>query len=292
MTVREPWTRRKFIQRASFLAGGFGAARLLAACGEAVGDTLDQARRRGFAKIGFADEPPYGYVDESGRPTGMAPELARAVLRRLDVPDVDGILAPFGSLIERLDERGFDLIAAGMFITPDRCGRVLFSEPDFCVEQAFLVPAGNPAGIIRYEDLARRGLRVGVLVGAVEGDQAADAGIPPGRIRPMDTPADLLESLRRESIDAVALTTVSVANLAASDDLAGFEATPPFTIADTPGCGAFGFRPADTRLRDEFNRILRDLRRSGEGRAVVEPFGFGSAYDAAAAHSASDLCAG
>ena len=45
--------------------------------------TLDRMRARGVARIGFANEAPYAYLDpESGRLDGEAPEIARVILGR------------------------------------------------------------------------------------------------------------------------------------------------------------------------------------------------------------------
>jgi hypothetical protein len=61
-----------------------------------------------------------------------------------------------------------------------------------------------------------------------------------------------------ERVDAGALSTVSLASLPQASALNGFEVTEPFAYRGQLGCGAFAFRPSDTRLRDEFNRILTD----------------------------------
>jgi polar amino acid transport system substrate-binding protein len=230
-------------------------------------------------------------VAESGDLTGAAPELAREVMRRLGVAQLDGISTPFGSLISGLQEGRFDLIAAGMFIIPERCQQIIFSDPDYCVQQAFLVAGGNPFAIQRYEDIAANPkVKLGVLTGAVEATQAADSGIPPGHIRRFDNPADLLIALRAARIDAAALTTISLANLAAQADFDGVEVTESFTHQGEPGCGAFGFRQEDAALRDEFNRVLAQMKKEGEVTRLVEPFGFAEAAQAADGLTAEELC--
>ena len=68
----------------------------------------------------------------------------RAHVRGAD-PETDlAVLKADGDKLTRLrmeeDEAAFDVVTAGMFATPDRCSRALFSAPDFCAEQmrAFL----------------------------------------------------------------------------------------------------------------------------------------------------------
>ena len=36
------------------------------------------------------------------------------------------------------------MVSAGLFIKPERCAAVIFSEPDLCDVEAFAVKKGNP----------------------------------------------------------------------------------------------------------------------------------------------------
>lgn len=286
-------SRRDFLKRSGLLVAVVSAGPIVAACqpGAERAATLERAREQGFIRVGFANEAPYGFADASGNLTGEAPEVAREVMSRLGVPELDGVLTTFGSLIPGLQAGRFDLIAAGMFITPERCQQILFSDPDYCVEQAFLVEQGNPFGIQRYEDIAADpDIELGVLTGAVELGQAQDSGVPDGQINRFDSPADLLEALRGGRIDAVALTTISVNNLAQTADFAGVEVTEGFAYGGELGCGGYGFRPEDQEFRDEFNAVLNEMKNAGEIRPVVEEFGFADAVEAAVGVTAEELC--
>jgi len=284
--------RREFIRRSLLAGGALLMSPMAAACrGPGPSDTLSQAQEQGFIRVGFADEAPYGYVSNSGRLTGEAPELAREVMRRLGVSQLDGLLTPFGSLIAGLQEGRFDLIAAGMFITPERCGQIIFSDPDYCAQQAFLLVEGNPFGISRYEDIvANPTVELGVVTGAVEVTQARESGVRLDQVNRFDTVHDMLQALQEGRIDAAALTTISLANLARISDFTGVEVTEGFAYRGELGCGAFGFRQDDTRLRAEFNRILHQMRDNDELTRIVEPFGFVQAAEAARGLTAQDLC--
>src|SRR5690606_4045881 len=122
--------------------------------GSTGGDTLERIRAAGVVRVGFANEAPFAYVDtETGRLTGEAPELARLAFRQLGVEELEGVLTEFGSLIPALQAGRFDVIAAGMYITPQRCQEVLFSDPTYAIGEAFIVPAGNPLDLHSYQDL-------------------------------------------------------------------------------------------------------------------------------------------
>ncbi len=147
--------------------------------GEALAETtLEKARREGYIRVGFANEAPYGFATPDGKLTGESPEVAKAVLAKLGIKQVDGVLTQFGSLIPGLQAGRFDIIAAGMFITPKRCAQVQFSEPTYGIGQAFLVKKGNPKAIKDYGTIAaNKDLKLAVMAGAVEAGYAKDAGI-------------------------------------------------------------------------------------------------------------------
>lgn len=286
-------SRRQFLRNSGLLTAAVAISGPLAACRSSIDDTLSRAQQQGFIRVGFANEPPYGHVGDEGTLTGVGPELARAVFGELGIPEIDGVLTPFGALIDRLQHGSFDIIAAGMFVTPGRCQQVIFTDPYFCVEQAFLVAYGNPHDINTYADIASDpSLTLGVVTGAVEVDQAADAGVPETQIIRVDNPNDLLANLQAGRIDAGALSTVSLASLAQADAIDGFETTEPFAYQGQLGCGAFAFRQGDTRLRDEFNQTLHRLGTNGIADQVLKPFGFSDASAAASGVTAQQICHG
>src|SRR5262245_56632308 len=132
-------TRRSFIR---LVAAAASAAPL---AGKAfAASTLERARKDGFIRVGFANEAPFGFATPDGKLTGEAPEVAKSLLKAIGIPQVDGVLTEFGSLIPGLKAKRFDIIAAGMFITPKRCAEIAFSEPSYGIGQAMLVKAGNP----------------------------------------------------------------------------------------------------------------------------------------------------
>ena len=72
---------------------------------------LERAKADGFIRVGFANEAPFGYSTPDGKLTGEAPEVAKAVLAKMGIPQVDGVLTEFGSLIPGLKAKRFDIIA-------------------------------------------------------------------------------------------------------------------------------------------------------------------------------------
>lgn len=242
--------------------------------------TLEKAKRQGYIRIGFANEAPFGYATPEGKLTGEAPEVAEAILAKMGIPEIDGVLTEFGSLIPGIQAGRFDIIAAGMFITPRRCQQIDFSEPSYGIGQALLVQEGNPKNLHTYADVAKQSdVKLAVMAGAIEQSYARDAGVAMGQLMTLPDPPSLLAAVQAGRADAAALTALSIVNLAAKG--AGVEATEPFaTVAgkSVMGHGAFGFRKGDDELRTEFNKHLKAFLGTEEHLALVKPFGFGEGF--------------
>jgi polar amino acid transport system substrate-binding protein len=252
--------------------------------------TLEKARHQGYIRVGFANEAPFGYATPAGKLTGEAPEVAKAVLARMGIPEVDGVLTEFGSLIPGLKAGRFDIIAAGMFITPKRCRQINFSEPSYGIGQAFLVPEGNPKRLYTYADVAKRSdIKLAVMAGAVERGYAKKAGVSQGQLVILPDPPSMLAAVQTGRADAAALTALSIANLAEKGN--GVESAPPFaTVAGNSvmGHGGFGFRKTDRDLLAAFNKHLKAFLGTKEHLDLVTPFGFGKGF--LPTRSTAELC--
>jgi polar amino acid transport system substrate-binding protein len=265
----------------------------LAGIGPAFAETtLERARREGFIRVGFANEAPYGFATPEGKLTGESPEVVKVILAKIGIPQVDGVLTEFGSLIPGLQAGRFDLIAAGMFITPKRCKQVQFSEPTYGIGQAFLVTKGNPKGIKDYGTIAsNKALKLAVMAGAVEAGYAKDSGIPESQLVILPDQSSLVKAVQAGRADAAALTALSIADMASKND--GVESTPPFgTVAgkSVVGHGGIAFRKEDTDLYEAFNAELKKFIGSPEHIALVTPFGFGKNF--LPTLTTAELCSG
>ncbi|MCP2338157.1 ectoine/hydroxyectoine ABC transporter substrate-binding protein EhuB [Actinomadura rupiterrae] len=293
--------RRGFLRTAALL----GAAVPLAAAGcsttdpkaeQQGGGTLKRAKQDGKITIGFANESPYGYTDKSGKLTGEAPELARVIFKELGIDKVEGVNVDFGGLIGGLKAKRFDVIAAGMFVTPTRCAEVAFADPDYVAKSAFMVPKGNPKGVHKFEDAAAKKLKVGVLTGAVEGDYATKLGVSKGDLKTFPDQPSAFEGLKAGRIDCIALTRISLVDTLNKHQGSGFEVTDAYVpIIDGKeqfGAGAFAFRKADTDLVKAFNQKLGELKTGNRLLPVIKPFGFSQAELPGPNDTAARFCQG
>lgn len=263
-------TRRR---RLKFVAVLGVLALIAAACGgdEGDGSLLEELQESGTITIGIANEIPYGYEDETtGEITGEAPEVAKVVLAELGIDNVEAQVVEFGALIGGLQAGNYDMIAAGMYINAERAEQVIFSDPDYCINESMLVEAGNPFGLTDYASVADTDAVLAVASGTVNVQYAIDAAIPDDQIVEFAGIEDQYDAIQAGRVDAVSGTVLTVTEHA--NAMEGFEALPSFPARDADGepilgCGGFGFD--DQEFRDAFNEVLNRLQAEGVVQDIV-----------------------
>lgn len=242
--------------------------------------SLDTLRRTGVIRIGYAVEAPYAFLTPEGKVTGESPEVARQIVARLGIPRIEWRVTEFSGLIAELEDGHIDVIAAGMFITPQRARQVNFSEPTFHVRQGLLVAAGNPYHLHAYTDaLAQDKLRIAVLSGSIEENLLIHMGASEHqllRVPDVQTGRVALESGEAQGL---ALSRPTIRWLAAGNKLGGTALAEPFTQPAGDrlprlGYGAFALRRHDTQLLAAWNAAQDDFINTLSHQALVMRFGF------------------
>lgn len=255
----------------------------------AVAADLTQLKEQGFARIAIANEPPWTMVTTGGEVSGAAPDLARAVLNKMGIKDIVASVSEYGAMIPGVQARRFDMVAAGLFIKPERCEAVLFSQPDLCDAESFMIKAGNPLNLKSFADVASSGAKIGVVGGGTEEKLAIEAGVDRANIVVVPDPQSGAKLLQDGRIDVYALPVLSISDLlkkAEDPSLAMFapvESTPIF-------CAGVAFRKQDGALRDAYDVALAEIKASGEFAAIIEPYGYSA--DAAMQQTRENLCGG
>lgn len=273
---------------ATALAGGILIGTLGGGWTPASATTLEELKEQGFARLAIANEPPYTEVKPDGKVTGAAVEVARAVLAKLGVGEVVASISEYGAMIPGLQAGRFDLVTAGLFIKPERCAAVIYSEPDVCDAEALAVKAGNPLGFTSFADIAaHEAAKVGAPGGGTEERLALEAGVPRDRVIVVPDGSSGIKMLQDGRIDAYALPTLSLNDLLSKANDPGIEVISP--LKNTPiYCAGAAFSKDSTALRDAYNEVLAEMKKSGEFAKIVEPFGFPAA--AASMVTTEELC--
>jgi polar amino acid transport system substrate-binding protein len=290
--------RKRIDMKLKRVSGMLGALSIAAAAGLVAHaatanaeTTLQRIQRTGEVRIGYANESPFAYTTPDGTVTGESPEIAKKVFAKLGVRQVDAVLTEWGSLIPGLRAGRFDVIAAGMYVTPERCKQVAFANPQYQIQDTLLTLKGNPKNLQSYADVGKNpDAKLAVMAGSVELGYARESGVKDGQLLQVPDTTAQLQAVRAGRADAAAGTALTMKGLAAK---AGptVEAIPKFT--DDPkhtGYGALAFRPDDTDLRDAVNQQLKAWLGTPDHLKTVAPFGFDKSN--LTDKTAAELCAG
>jgi len=226
-------------------------------------------------RIGYAVEPPYAFLLADGTVTGEAPEIAQRIARQIGISTIEWRQMEFGELLDALEARQIDVIAAGMFITPERQRRALFSQPTIHVRPGLLVVHGNPKGIASYHQVAERtDLRIAVLSDAVEEQIMRHLGVSEIRLLRVPDALSGRRAVETGLADALLLSEPTVRWMARTEQLGHTEMLVALTdSSDVYGATAFAFRLDAGSVREAWNAALRQYLGSPDHRALLAELG-------------------
>lgn len=229
-------------------------------------------------RAAYSEEPPFSFFAEStGRVGGESAEALRAVAEELGIENVRWVRLDFGDLIPSLLQGRVDVIAAGMFRTPEREERVRFSMPTVCSASALLVPSGSSVGSIG--DFARdTTLLLAVLQGSVEHSAAQELEIRGDRVLAVPDLATGIVAVDEGSASALAITLPTARRAVQHFQAPSLEIRrydpPPGIRTVVAGCSALVFRPQDTSLADAADRALAAYVGGNRHLAMLQHLGF------------------
>jgi polar amino acid transport system substrate-binding protein len=243
--------------------------------------SLTRLRAGGEMRVGYAVEAPYAFVTDGGAVTGESPVLAQAIAERLGLGKVVFRQVEFGRLLDELRDGTIDVVAAGMFITPERAQRVAFSVPTLQVTSGLLVQKGNPRGLDSYEAaIAATGVKLAVIEGAVEQRLLTELGLPPARLVLVPDAVTGRAAVESGAVDGLALSAPAIRWMALGGGLGRTDMAAPFqppAAARGLGSVAFAFRLEDIELRTAWDDALRQFVGGESHRAMLRQFGLGAA---------------
>ncbi len=256
--------------------------------------TLDRIKRQGSVAVGITNDYPLAFKQPDGSIAGSDYEIASKVFASLGVK-VEPVILTWGGLIPALKAGRIDVAAAGMFIRPERCLQVAFSNPDYQAIDTLVVAKGNPKNLHSFADVVTHAT---VNIAAAQGGaallSAKRADIPATQIQLFPSSVEMLAALTAGRVDAVAIDTVLASKLVSlnKDEV---ERAEPFHVQMVDGrlmrsFGAFVFRPADTDLVGAFNTFLGSYIGSAEQVALLEKYGMTKEEIPPPGTTAADIC--
>ncbi|PBB95676.1 ectoine/hydroxyectoine ABC transporter substrate-binding protein EhuB [Mesorhizobium sp. WSM3862] len=232
---------------------------------------LDKIKNGETVRLGFSNEPPFSIPGPNNEPLGWVNAMALDLLKKLGTTKVEPVVTEWGSLIPGMHAGRLDIITGGMYILPDRCRNVLFTEPLAVLSAALIVPKGNPQNLRSYKDLRDKGLTVATGAGWDDVQNARKAGIPDEKILQVAGSAEVLQAVKAGRAAAGVGDYFTMKEFAAKD--ASMDVTD--LLPDSPkGYPALAFLPNQQATVDAFNAVLKDYLASKEMMESVGKYGY------------------
>ncbi|MBB3309691.1 polar amino acid transport system substrate-binding protein [Rhizobium sp. BK196] len=259
--------------------------------------TLKEVQDRGFIRVAVANEIPYGFMDPSGAAKGAGPDVATAVLGKLGISadNIQWVVTNFSSLIPGLQANRFDMTASEMAIRPERCQKVIYSEPNTSYGEGLLVAKGNPKGLSGYSDFSKGGMKVAIMAGADQLHMMQALGVPEANIVTIAANSDAISTVSTGRADAYAATGLTASELAGKSDkvqIVDKFKDPVVDGKEVRSWGGFNFNSSSTDLRDAFNKELEAFKKTDEWKKILSGYGFTPAdIEGSSAKTTKELCA-
>ncbi|BCH19828.1 ectoine/hydroxyectoine ABC transporter substrate-binding protein EhuB (plasmid) [Mesorhizobium sp. L-2-11] len=243
--------------------------------------TLEKIKTEGKVTIGIASGyRPWSFPGDNGTASGFSPDLVRAAFEPLGIKDIQFVDSEFPALVSSLVSNRFDVVAAGMWITPVRCTAVAFSDPDLTMKDAIIVKKGNPKNIHSYKDIAGNSeLKIGADRGSAALEHASSAGVPKDQIISFENFDAAVAAVIGGRIDGVPAASTSVGPFIRDPKLSGeIERAMPFegfVLAngrEIAGYSAIAFRLDDKDLKDFYNKRLQEMKADGTVAAIMKKY--------------------
>ncbi len=260
-------------------------APFLAACGSDSGsggssgsastniqDLLERGKKQGYLRVAIANEPPYTKVEPDGTVTGAEPEIFRAVVKQMGIPEIQGTVTGYDSMIPGLKADRWDAVTAGLFMKQSRCAEVAYSEPTLVSTESYAVPNGNPKNITTIQDVIDNGdLKIAILPGGFEEGILQGKKVPDGQLVRVKDGRSGIETVKAGRADAFLLPTLSLKSLQQKDK--GIDVTDPISDAPKTGSGA-AFRKSDQKFVEAYNVELKKYKDSDAFATLMNKWGF------------------
>lgn len=236
---------------------------------------VDVLRDSGTFRIGYADEYPYAFVDNSQRVRGESAESAREIAKRLGFKQIQWIEMPFEQLIPNLQARHIDMIAAGMVITPARQQHVSFSLPTLQFDSGLLVHAANPK-FLRPSDIENQRSDITLAVIDQSFEQLKLNQHVGAKLSVVTDLTQALDALDTEAVDGIVVSLPTLRVIAESypDDYLLLTLSSNQVPSFITNAVAFAFHPDDGDLLAAWNEQVQQWVGTESHLQLITAYGF------------------
>lgn len=262
----------------SIAAVAFAAAAVLPAAAMADAFT-DKVKKDGIV-VAYAEEAPWAFLGPDKKVAGTDPEVIDGILKKMGVKEIKYQNTEWSTLVPGVRAKRFDMAITGIFIKPDRCTQVIFTDPIMIAPDGMIVMKGNPKKINGFDAFVKdRSLKVGTTIGGTgPRDHALAMGVNRDQVVELpDTPTQIAAMKAGRIHAALNTDQGNVAILEQAKDQA-VELARPFNQAVKDGkllvgVTAFAFQPDAGAFVKEFNKHLAAVRGSPDHIRILKKYG-------------------
>ncbi|MER9587062.1 ectoine/hydroxyectoine ABC transporter substrate-binding protein EhuB [Mesorhizobium sp. M0276] len=233
---------------------------------------LDRIKNGDTIRLGYSNAPPGAYPGANNEPLGLVNAIVVDILKKMGTTKVESVVTDWGALIPGMQAGRFDIITGGMYIKPERCRNVLFSEPISTAKDALIVLKGNPEAVHSFENVRDKGLVLVTGSGYTAVKIAQDLGFADDKIMQVAGTAEISQAVKSGRAAAGVMDWFEATKLAASND--GLELADPYTSPVPRDYGAIAFPLNEQATVDAFNVVLKAYMGSDEMMSSVSKYGY------------------
>ena len=228
-------------------------------------------------KFAYLIEPPFNYVDATGRVTGCDVELARYVFAEIGIADFEPLETEFAELLPGVED-GRWRMTTGLFGTDERRKSALFSRPIWALPDGLLVARDNKFGLSGYQSVADNSdVRLAVIRDQFQHRSAVEFGVSEDRIVIFETYTEAAQAVREGTADAYASVGRAHGGFIEQNPEWGLELILVPNSEKLPAFGSFAFGLNDVDLLNEVDAVLSQFLGTDAHRDMVASFGFSTA---------------
>lgn len=237
-------------------------------------DLLTRAQAGAPFRIGFSNERPWAFPDESGKAAGLMNVVAINTLKAMGITNIEPVVVEWNSLIPGLQAGRYDMITGGMYVLKTRCDSIVFSDPVIRMGDVFGVPKGNPKKIETFEDIKNSNSVLVTTAGNNTVEVAKKVGISDDHIMQVPGPTEMLAAVLSNRADAAGTNYFSIKALVDQStgklEITDLNKMPEWTL----NWSAMGFREEDNSFVDEYNKFQKKYLGSSEMLTSVAEYGY------------------
>lgn len=225
-------------------------------------NTLQEIQQRGKVRILInTGVPPFTFIDDAGKPTGLCVELGKLVGEKMGV-EVEFVDVDWAGLIPSLMSGRADMIGDRLSATLERAMNVSFADPYLLTGTIGYVT--DRVDFTHIDEIDQPGVKVGVILGTI-GESTARKKLKHAQVIPYDSTADTTQALLAGRVDVVLEDDIVAFNEIKKDP--SMRIIDGYILVDTYG---FAVRQGDNDLRLWLNLFFETIKRSGEFGELYE----------------------